>query len=174
MACQGDSEPSLGCDHWWSNHGPIVTQSWSNHAKAMGSLPLVATKKKKKKHIELSWFLYSLSPRERPHPRSAEGPTITPATPTGEPRERPQSGLAEVPKQPMLQLRPPAPREWPCQVGLADVNLDLADDRIDPAEVLPRRVQKLLGPHTSAASMPASGGASLLELVPDRVPDSRS
>ena len=116
VACQGDSEPSLGRDHWWSNRGPIMVQSWSNHAKVTGSLPLVATKKKKKKHIELSWF-QPPSPRERPHPRLAEGS-----------------------KQPMLQLRPPPPREWPCQVGLADANLDLADVKIDPAEVLPRRV----------------------------------
>ena len=40
------------------------------------------------------------SPRERPHPRSAEGPTTTPATPTGEPRERPHLRSAEGPKQP--------------------------------------------------------------------------
>ena len=53
VACQGDSEPSLGSNHW----GPITVQAWSNHARATGSLPLVATKKKKK-HIELSWFLF--------------------------------------------------------------------------------------------------------------------
>ena len=48
----------------------------------------------------------------------------------------------------------PSPQEWPHQVGLTDV-------KIDPAEVLPRRVQNLLGPRSSAASMPAEGGASL-------------
>ena len=42
VTCQGDSEPSLGCDHW----GPITVQAWTNHARAMGSLRLVATKKK--------------------------------------------------------------------------------------------------------------------------------
>ena len=59
---------------------------------------------------------------------SAEGLTTTPATPSGE------------------------PREWPQQVGLTDVILDLADVKIDLAEVLPRRVQNLLGPQSSVAS----------------------
>ena len=40
VACQGDSEPSLGSVHWWSN--------CADNAKVMGSFPLVATKKKKK------------------------------------------------------------------------------------------------------------------------------
>ena len=52
-------------------------------------------------------------------------------------------------------------REWPHQVGIADVNFDLADVKIDPAKVLPRRVRNLLGPHTSPASTPTSGGTSL-------------
>ena len=38
VACQGDSEPSLGRVHWWSN--------CANNTKATGSFPLVATKKK--------------------------------------------------------------------------------------------------------------------------------
>ena len=46
-------------------------------------------------------------------------------------------------------------------MGLADVDLDLFYVKIDPAEVLPRRVRNLLGPRTSAASTPAEGGASL-------------
>ena len=46
-------------------------------------------------------------------------------------------------------------------MGLADANLGLADVEIDPAEVLPRRVRNLLGPHTSAVFMSASGEASL-------------
>ena len=52
-------------------------------------------------------------------------------------REQPHPGLAEDPKQPVLQQRPLPPREQPHQGGLA--------------EVLPRRVRNLLGPHTSAA-----------------------
>ena len=52
-------------------------------------------------------------------------------------------------------------REWPHQVGLADVNFDLADIQIDPAEVLPGRVRNLLGLRISAAPTSASGGASL-------------
>ena len=36
MACQGDSEPSLGRVHWWPNR--------ADNAKATGSLPPVATK----------------------------------------------------------------------------------------------------------------------------------
>ena len=46
-------------------------------------------------------------------------------------------------------------------MGLADVNFDLADIQIDPAEVLPRRVRNLLGLRTSAAFTSAPGGASL-------------
>ena len=38
VACQGDSEPSLGRVHWWSNR--------ANNAKATGLFPLLATKKK--------------------------------------------------------------------------------------------------------------------------------
>ena len=38
VACQGDSEPSLGRVHRWSNR--------ADNAKVMGSFPLVATKKK--------------------------------------------------------------------------------------------------------------------------------
>ena len=88
------------------------------------------------------------SPRERPHPRSADGLTTTPVTPTGEPRERPHLRPAEGLEQPKkLHRRPLPPREQPHQVGLA--------------EVLPRRVRNLLGPRSSAASMPAEGRASL-------------
>ena len=46
-------------------------------------------------------------------------------------------------------------------MGLADVNLDLADVKIDPSEVLPRRVRNLLGPPTLADSTSASEEASL-------------
>ena len=54
----------------------------------------------------------------------------------------------------MLQQRLSPPREWPHQVGLADVKIDLA-------EVLPRRVRNLLGPRTSSASTPSSGVVGL-------------
>ena len=46
-------------------------------------------------------------------------------------------------------------------MGLTDVIFDLTDVKVDLAEVLPRRVQNLLGPRSSVASMPAEEGASL-------------
>ena len=39
--------------------------------------------------------------------------------------------------------------------------MGLTDVKIDPAEVLPRRVRNLLGPRSSVASTPAEEGASL-------------
>ena len=57
--------------------------------------------------------------------------------PKPKPQEQPHPGLAEGPKQPKeLHQRPWPPREWPHQMGLA--------------EVLPRRVGNLLGLYTSA------------------------
>ena len=90
--------------------------------------------------------------RERPQPGPAEGPGQPKKLQQGPPtsRERPNKGSAEDPKQPKeLQQRPSPPQEWPHQVGLADVNFDLADIQINPAEVLPGRVRNLPGPQSS-------------------------
>ena len=84
--------------------------------------------------------------------RSNKGPAD--GYPLPKPQKRPHPGLAEGSKQPKkLQRRPSPPREWPHQVGLA--------------EVLLRRVQNLLGLRSSVAFM-------YLIAFLTRVPDSRS
>ena len=49
-------------------------------------------------------------------------------------------------------------------MGHADVNFYLADVKIDPVGVLPRRVRNLLGLLISAAYTSAPGGASLFRM----------
>ena len=62
---------------------------------------------------------------------------------TSRPRVQPQQlGLADAPRQPMLQQMAPQPRAWPQQVGLA--------------EVLPGRVRNLPGPQPSSKQQPSA------------------
>ena len=88
---------------------------------------------------------------------------------TSRPREGPNNGSPDAPRQPMLQQMAAPPRVQPQQLGLADVPrlmlmLDCqmaALSRVWPqqvglAEVLPGRVLNLPGPRTSCEFQPSA------------------
>ena len=150
VACQGDTEPSLGHVHRWTNR--------ADNARATGS-SLVATKEKKEEELpsfgrcrplcrvadsgpkpKVNYPYISALPSLMIYPRMC-GHVLEPdsrlglSVPAG---TLPVSGLPRRLRcflGPRLPLQPPkelwqgssSPREWPHQVGLTDAKINLAE-----------------------------------------------